>query len=378
MKHFRGMSREALQECFYVCPSEFSRDAGKRTLGIAMGASLYMPGTMKEIAVKLTGTRLSSLTSVILCLEDAVSDGELAEAEENVIRELKVIESLYITGKFSDGNLPLLFIRVRNTNQLQDIAERLGSALELVTGIVFPKCTSSNAQGFFRCLQELNMQRAINLYGLPILETKEILYSESREQELARLYVIFKQFEELILTIRVGATDFASLLSLRRSRLRPIYDLRLVADCLLAIVNKFGRRDDSFLISGPVYEHFEDAASTGTFDNPSSADAVLWEEVQLDSLNGFMGKTCIHPSHIAIINAAYAIPKEAYDDARAITEQSIEMNGVLKSPAKNKMNEVKPHYNWALNVLAQAEIYGVLKENVTSFDFLRRLRTALV
>lgn len=378
MKHFRGLNREALQEYFYVGPSEFARNADKRILGIAMGASLYMPGTMKEFSAKLAGVRLNHLTSVILCLEDAVSDGELAEAEENVVRELKMIESLYTTEEFNDGNLPLLFIRIRNTEQLWDMAERLGSALELVTGVVFPKCTSANAPEFFRCLYKLNMQPAIKLYGLPILETKDILYIESREQELARLYVIFKQFEELILTIRVGATDFASLLSMRRARQRPIYDLRLVADCLLAIVNKFGRKDDDFLISGPVYEHFEEAVRAESIGDPSSADAVLWEEVQLDSLNGFMGKTCIHPSHIAIINAAYAVSKEAYDDARVITERSNETNGVLKSPAKNKMNEVKPHYNWALNVLAQAEIYGVLKENVTSFDFLRYLRTTNV
>ena len=51
-----------------------------------------------------------------------------------------------------------------------------------------------------------------------------------------------------------------------------------------------------------------------------------------------------------------------------------ESNGVLRSPTRNKMNEVKPHYNWALKTLAQAEIYGVLKENVTSFDFLQCIK----
>ena len=38
------------------------------------------------------------------------------------------------------------------------------------------------------------------------------------------------------------------------------------------------------------------------------------------------------------------------------------------------MNEVKPHYNWALKILIQAEIYGVLKENVTSLDFLQHIK----
>ena len=49
-------------------------------------------------------------------------------------------------------------------------------------------------------------------------------------------------------------------------------------------------------------------------------EAVLWKEVQLDVVNGFFGKTCIHPSQIEIVNAAYIVPKEIYDDACLIVD----------------------------------------------------------
>jgi citrate lyase beta subunit len=129
------------------------------------------------------------------------------------------------------------------------------------------------------------------------------------------------------------------------------------------------------VISGLVYEYFEHATNRNSLKRTDSIEAVLWEEVQLDLLNGFNGKTCIHPSQIDIVNAAYVVSKETYDDARLIVGKSVENNGVLQSPTRNKMNEVKPHSNWAFKILAQAEIYGVLKENVTSLEFLQYIKS---
>ena len=118
---------------------------------------------------------------------------------------------------------------------------------------------------FYLCLQTINLQYSIHLYALPILETKEIIYAETRNKNSHNLYKLFKQFEDIILTIRVGATDFTSLFSLRRPGNRTIYDLKLIANCLTAILNKFNRQEDNFVISGPVYEYFEPQKTV--FDN---------------------------------------------------------------------------------------------------------------
>lgn len=339
-----------------------------------MGAALYLPGSMPNFSVKLNNKNLKNLTSTIICLEDAVSDSELLEAELNVVNEFKFIEQNDQNGLIDTNEIPLLFVRIRNVQQLEKIATLLGSAIRYISGFVFPKCTSYNAKNFFLCLQNLNLQHSIHLYALPILETKEIIYTETREQELSNLYTVFKQFEDLVLTIRVGATDFTSLFSQRRPGNRTIYDLLLITNCLTDILNKFNRKEDNFVVSGPVYEYFESQDSFRLFTDANSIESILWNEVQLDVLNGFYGKTCIHPSQIDIVNSVYVVPKELFEDACVIVENNAETNGVLRSPARNKMNEVKPHYSWAMKIIAQAEIYGVLKENVTSLDFLQYIK----
>src|SRR5690606_26187880 len=112
--------------------------------------------------------------------------------------------------------------------------------------------------------------------------------------------------------------------------------------------------------SGPVYEHFSSGQGRPMSSKP---EQVLWQEVQVDVLNGFKGKTCIHPSQISIVNAGHIVSLETYEDASLIMSESFKYNGILQSPKRNKMNEVKPHLSWARKVMAQAEVYGVLNEN---------------
>ena len=375
MKHFRGLNDKEAQQLFHVPPYEFTKETDRKKLGIALGAALYMPGLMPNFSSKLTKQYFQNLTSLFICLEDAISDSELVEAEKNVIQELKLIEQAYAEGTMDKEQHPLLFLRIRSVQQFQELAPKLGSAINLLTGIVFPKCTSHNAMDFLECLDEFNRREYTHLYALPILETKEIIYTETRELELASLYEVFKKYEELILTIRVGATDFSSLFSMRRPGNRTIYDLKIITDCLVDIINRFSRHSDDFVISGLVFEYFEQSAGPDAFLSTDSIEAVLWNEVQLDVLNGLHGKTCIHPSQVDMVNAAYVVSKEMYDDAHLIIEKSAENNGVQKSRASNKMNEVKPHYNWAQKILAQAEIYGVLKEHVPTNEFLRYIKS---
>ncbi|TQR16552.1 HpcH/HpaI aldolase/citrate lyase family protein [Psychrobacillus soli] len=374
MKHFRSVHEEEIHHFFHVPPKEFSRNLERKKLGIALGATLYIPGSMPNISLKLTNDHLKNLTNTIICLEDSIADSELIEAENNVIHELRLIEQAFENDSTTELELPLLFLRIRDIEQLQKLAEQLGSTIRLFTGIVFPKCTAANAEIFLACLQMINLHYSTHLYALPILETKEIIYTETREQELDNLYKLFKRFEDIILKIRVGATDFTSLFSLRRPGNLTVYDIKLIADCLTAILNKFTRYEDNFVISGPVYDYFKPQNHMNSTKTLSDFEAVLWKEVQLDVVNGFSGKTCVHPSQIEIVNTAYIVTKEIYDDARLIVGNKQGTNGVLRSSARNKMNEVKPHYNWALKILIQAEIYGVLKENVTSLDFLQHIK----
>lgn len=84
----------------------------------------------------------------------------------------------------------------------------------------------------------------------------------------------------------------------------------------------------------------------------------LVREVILDKANGFVGRTVIHPSHVKFVNALMAVTKEEYDDACQILNAG---GGVVKGSGGNKMNEIKPHTNWARKIYNRARAYGVIK-----------------
>ena len=373
MRHFNVLTDSDLKTFFKYSPAEFNRDTERETLGLALGAALYTPGSRVDFAQKIlsgiysTGA-FAGLTTLIVCLEDAVADSELGQAEANVIGELKKLASANAE-QLAAG--PVLFLRVRTPEQLDKLIGEAGDALNVLTGIVFPKCLPATLPLFFEALDRASAAAGRRLYALPLLETKEVLYSELREQTLAELHQIMQSEADRILTVRVGATDFSSLYGLRRPAERTIYDVHIIRDCLTAILNRFGRAEDGFTVSGPVYEHFSGGERLWLSSKP---EATLWEEVQLDILNGFKGKTCIHPSQISIVNAGYIVSLEAYDDAKVILNESAKRNGVLQSPKRNKMNEVKPHLSWAKKIAAQAEVYGVLNENYQPIDVLNHIR----
>ena len=139
------------------------------------------------------------------------------------------------------------------------------------------------------------------------------------------------------------------------------------------IINVCGRNND-YVISGPVWEYFrapkelmfEELPHYGLQDYLSRHESIvnpeidgLLREVILDKANGFVGRTVIHPTHVKFVNAMMAVTKEEYDDACQILGTG---GGVVKGSGGNKMNEIKPHTNWAKKVYNRARAYGVIRD----------------
>jgi hypothetical protein len=211
---------------------------------------------------------------------------------------------------------------------------------------------------------------------MPILESPHIAYKEGRTVELAGIRQILERYKDLVLNVRVGATDFSSCFGVRRGIDYTIYDILTVRDCLLDILNTFSRNND-YVVSGPVWEYFLVNDSMKFSDIPTDKihrslitrdpvinDAVdgLLREVILDKANGFIGKTIIHPTHLKYVNAMQCVTAEEYHDALQILDTS---GGVVKSERANKMNEIKPHTSWAKKVLARAKCYGVIEDETS-------------
>ena len=75
-----------------------------------------------------------------------------------------------------------------------------------------------------------------------------------------------------------------------------------------------------------------------------------------------MGKTCIHPSQIALINSSMRVSREDYEDARQILGWQDTGLGVAGSHLGNRMNEVRTHGRWAKMILCRANAFGIDEE----------------
>lgn len=355
-------------------PVEFDKTTDKQLLQYCLGGTLYMPGT-KRIIDKILGRDLDELTSMVMCFEDAISADQLPQAEANVIQHLDLLAQAINAGDLTLDDLPLIFLRVRNTAQFIEFSSRLSpEQASILTGFVFPKFYSQNAHLFLDQLRSLNQRLGAVLYGMPILEGHAIAFAESRHTELKALKEILEPFKGLILNVRIGGADFSAIFGVRRGINTSIYDILPVRDVLTDILNYFNRPEDGYTVSGPVWEYFL-ADTDVDLDlvlaapmhrsllnlNPIINEAIdgLLREVMLDKANGFIGKTVIHPSHLKYVNAMHAVTREEFDDACQILNGS---GGVIKSEKSNKMNEINPHRAWATRITHCAQAFGVIED----------------
>ncbi len=378
MQHF---ATEA-ETIFYKKPQPFTKWETPDILSYALGATLYMPASMPNIVGLIQSQKYKELTSLVIDLEDAVGDTELLDCEAKLIEDISELYALYNQKQLLLQELPLLFIRVRHVEQFNYLTTTLGKKQEILTGYVFPKFTATQGAQYFKLLEQTILEHDVTLYGMPILESREVLYKESRMQALLGIKEVLHQYRERVLNVRIGATDFCGIYGIRRRMDSTIYDISVIRDCIADIVNVLGREEDGFVISGPVWEYFSNqrvlkpALRVTPFSEKGALDTRkallddcldgLMKEVLMDKQNGIMGKTVIHPSHIRVVHALYAISYEEYLDALSIVENSDGRKGVIKSHYANKMNEIKPHMRWAQRILKQAHVYGVYHE---SLDF---------
>lgn len=186
---------------------------------------------------------------------------------------------------------------------------------------------------------------------MPILESRMIADLQSREGALSAIKSILDRTRELVLSVRVGGNDFSNLYGLRRARHQSIYEIGAIRDILVDIINVLSL---DHVVSGPVWEYFGQNS-----DEPWALG--LKRELELDRLNGFIGKTAIHPVQLPMIYDSLKVSRADYEDAKAILDWTADGFAVSKSADGSRMNEVERHTRWAEQVLALGQIYGILE-----------------
>lgn len=357
---------------FVIAPESFDKYTDRSLLQYCLGATMYMPGT-KDFAQSIVSKKHPGLTSMVMCFEDACRAEDVPTAEHNSIALLEELNRKMTSKELDGEDVPLIFFRVRSVEQFHHFGEMLRPEhVHLIAGFNLPKFNSLNGDAYYDYLEELNVRFGEVLYGMPIIEDSRVAFKETRLTELLKIKEILDKHRPLVLNVRVGGTDFSSCFGVRRGIDSTIYDIMTVRDCLMDILNVFTRNND-YTVSGPVWEYFRASKKMKFSDTlpavsiqdsllkhePIVNDAVdgLMRELVLDQANGFMGKTCIHPSHLNFINGMLAVTKDEYDDAYQIMHTT---DGVVKG--SKGMNEIRPHHNWAEKILMRARAYGVIKD----------------
>ncbi|MFE3635179.1 HpcH/HpaI aldolase/citrate lyase family protein [Streptomyces sp. NPDC059168] len=382
MRHFGHIAPEVRKRLFHQEPCEFTAGSPARLLSAALGATLYSPATRPQLADDIVKQALSGVVSMVLCLEDSIDDADVAAGEENLVRQFADLAAR--TG----AEPPLLFVRVRVPEQIPDLVRRLGSSARLLSGFVLPKFTEERGIPFLEALALAEAESGRRLFAMPVLESPELLYRESRVDTLEGIARAVGKFRDRVLALRLGVTDFCSSYGLRRPPDMTAYDVQIVASVISDVVNMLGRADGSgFTVTGPVWEYFRVAERMFKPQLRQSpfleVQAVelrekliehamdgLLREISLDQANGLLGKTCIHPSHVLPVHALSVVSHEEFSDAVDILRPESGGGGVLRSAYTNKMNEVKPHRAWAERTLLRAEVFGVAGEDVGFVELL--------
>ena len=380
VEHFHHLSEADRAHLFFAGPQPLDLTAERETVAAALGATLYMPADREDLAATVARRAGEGICSMVLDLEDAIDEANVEAAALNAVNALDELaaEGLAATA--------MVFVRVRSEACIERIVGKLSVGAQALAGFVVPKFSAATGERYLRQVIEAAETLGKHLYCMPVLESAQILYRESRDHELAAISEILNRYRETVLAVRVGATDMCGMYGIRRDRDHTIYDVKTVADTIADIVNRLARNDGTgFVVTAPVWEYFADherlfrpLLRTTPF---AEHDAVrfrsslvsrdldgLLREISLDRANGLLGKTVIHPTHVAAVHALSVVTHEEYRDATDVMAAA--EGGVRRSEYRNKMNEPRPHRIWAEQVLRRARVFGVANEGVTFVDFL--------
>lgn len=295
-----------------------------------LGGTLYMPALREDIADVIVHNKIPGLRSLVICLEDAVTDRDVPLA----LQKLRTLLT-YIAEEKRNGNgkgWPLVFIRPRSVEMARELVSSCD--LSAVNGFVLAKFTQASLTAWWDVLAPTK------LLLMPTLETREV-YDVGQMTALAET-LMRHPCHSRILALRIGGNDLMSVIGMRRPRSMTLYEgpLGYVIKMLVSVFTPRG-----FYLTAPVCE---------LIDNP----AILQKELELDVAHGLVGKTAIHPGQLEAIYHAFMVEPDDYEDAIHILTS---VKAVFKS--QGAMCEPATHSMWAAAILQRAQHMGIKTPN---------------
>lgn len=291
-----------------------------------LGASLYTPAThCYQMATEYNNelanymNKNNAAKSIVICTEDAVTDGDLPIALDNIAKALPLLKE----------TPTLRFIRPRNERVLKQLLAM--DCIDNIDGFVLPKFDLSNAATYRDILKVKP-----NLCVMPTIETR-IAFDHDDLDELRK---IMDTFENKILCIRIGGNDLLNLLGIKRPKRLTIYDTpvkRAIDNCIAVF------RLADYRLSSPVYEYID-----------QHMYGVLRDELEIDIAYGFYAKTAIHPDQVEEIQSTYRVCPKDVEIAKQIIESD---EAVFR--AQGQMCEPATHIEWAKETIKKATALNI-------------------
>lgn len=311
-------------------------------LKYALGAPLYCPADNESVVDKIINKEYEKIPLIIFCLEDSILEENLEQATISLKNKLEKLLEYQKNNIYA--NLPLLFIRIRTYKHLEETLKWVHPKYKsIISGFVLPKYDSRVSSKYKEIINNVNSEKH-NYYFLPILETEVFTNTLLRKKELERTKEEINNTKG-ILGILIGTNDMCNIYGIRRNVNQTIYDIGVIRDTLSDIISTFS---NDYVVNGAVWEYFDGDEWKGG----------LVKEFELDKLNGFIGKSCIHPKQVEVVLENIKIDKKDYLEAMEILNWNIK-NGVSKGNTTGRMNEIATHKVWANKIKILSEIYGI-------------------
>lgn len=284
-----------------------------------LGATLYMPILHPKVPGFLQGENAFPAPSVVLCLEDALAEGDVKNG-------LEVLRRVLAGAEFSTDTQ--IFVRPRSLDMALELASWEG--IGKIDGFVAPKIVPESAEAW------LDLTTRADLRLMPTLESPSY-FDPAR---IVALREVFDGFDPTrIAAIRLGGNDLLGGMSLRREAGVTSWEgpLAWILSMASSIFISAG-----YPVSAPVYDVIEDVET-------------LRREVVRDVATGFISKTAIHPVQVPVIAEAFAVTIAEAAQAEAILDNGaaavFQLAGVMCEPST--------HRGWAGRILARREIFGL-------------------
>lgn len=284
----------------------------------SLGATLYMPIVHHRLPAYLSGELDFPSTSVVLCLEDALAEGDVA-------RGISTLKNLLRNYQISSGTR--VFVRPRSLEMGMQLAEFHG--IDKIEGFVAPKIVPETAAAW------MELAEATDLQIMPTLESAEF-FDPGRINALREALDSYDK--RRIAAIRLGGNDLLAAMALRRqpgitSWEGPLAWILSMASSMLISAG--------YPVAAPVFDIIQDV------------DTLKREAIQ-DVAAGFISKTAIHPAQVPHILDAFRVTEAHENQARAILDEGasavFQIGGIMCEPSTHKA--------WAQRVLARFEVFG--------------------